>query len=310
MQSLTPGRPSYYQDKLADMRRPSVERRSKADPAPSRLAYRYERMMLTPLFRFALRVVLPFVAAVLAVNIYFADQDRSDRFFMMLHDIRTSFVERPEFMLNAMSIDGASTSLDSDIREILPVDFPISQFDLDFAELRRQVLELSPVKTVEVRPLSGMLNIKITERTPVFIWRMQDGLQLVDAEGHVVAQAKGRFEHGDLPLIAGEGAELAATEAAALLKVAAPLGKRVRGLARVGSRRWDVVLDRNQRILLPETGAAEALERIVALEDMQNLLARDLTVVDLRIPNRPTVRIAETSMETWWKARSESSGTE
>lgn len=302
MQQITAERPSYYQDRtIAAPAQP--KRRSKSDPAPSRLAYRYERMMLTPLFRFLLRVVAPFTLAVLAVNVYFADQDRSDRFFMMLHDVRTSFVERPEFMLNAMSIDGASASVAGDIREILPVDFPISQFDLDMLALRDQVLGLSPVKTAEVRPLGGMLNIKITERTPVFMWRTQDGLQLVDGDGHVVAQAKGRFEHGDLPLIAGEGAELAAKEAAQLLKVAASLGQRVRGLARVGARRWDVVLDRDQRILLPETGAADALERIVAMADMQKLLSRDLTVVDLRIPGRPTVRIAETSMETWWQVR-------
>lgn len=303
MQQVTQSPPTYYRPAPRPDRRPS-----KADPAPSRFWYRYERMMLTPFFRFALRVIAPFCFAILAVNAYFADQQRSDNFFLMLHELRTSFVERPEFMVGAMTIDGASASLSADIREVIHTDFPISSFDLDVSALRDTVQGLSPIKTAQIKIESNVMHVAIEERSPVLLWRTQDGLQLVDAEGFVVAPAKGRLAHGDLPLMAGVGADAHATEALQLLKVAAPLGDRVRGLARVGGRRWDIVMTRDQRILLPERGAVQAMERIVAMAQVQDLLKRDVSVVDLRIPGRPTVRVAETSVENWWNVRKTSFG--
>ncbi|MCW1404358.1 cell division protein FtsQ [Novosphingobium sp. MW5] len=106
-----------------------------------------------------------------------------------------------------------------------------------------------------------------------------------------------RAARADLPLIAGDGAPEAIAEARALLASAAPILPRIRGLVRVGNRRWDVVLDRNQRIQLPATGAVPALELVVAMtEGAQQLLSRDVTVVDMRNPDRPTLRLTQDAM--------------
>ncbi|SHH74569.1 cell division protein FtsQ/DivIB [Cognatishimia maritima] len=276
----------------------------RSDPAPSRLSYRFERLMLTPLFRFGLRVVLPFSAAALATTVWFSDQDRRDNVNMVIDDIRTSIVERPEFMVQAMVIEGASAGVADDIREILPLDFPVSSFDLDLPEMKKTVDGLSPVKsaTLRVKP-GGVLQVTVAERTPVVLWRMPDGLHLVDAEGFVVAESTRRALHPNLPVMAGEGADLRTGEALQLIKAAGPLASRLRGLVRVGERRWDLVLDRDQRIMLPERGAVQALERVVALSDVQEMLQRDLSVVDMRLGSRPTIRIAERSVEAWWRLR-------
>jgi cell division protein FtsQ len=71
----------------------------------------------------------------------------------------------------------------------------------------------------------------------------------------------------------------------------------LRGLVRVGERRWDVVLDRDQRILLPEADPVPALERVIALDEATELLARDVAVVDMRNPSRPTLRLTAAAME-------------
>ena len=95
-----------------------------------------------------------------------------------------------------------------------------------------------------------------------------------------------------LPLIAGDGADFAVPEALVLFSAARPLGDRLLGIQRMGERRWDLVLDRSQRILLPEQEPVSALERVIALSTAQDLLARDLTVVDMRNAARPTIRLA------------------
>ena len=131
----------------------------------------------------------------------------------------------------------------------------------------------------------------VTERVPVMLWRHARGIELLDKTGHRVASATSREVRGDLPIIAGEGADRAAPEALALIDAAGPILPRLRGLERVGERRWDVVLDRGQRIKLPADGALPALERAIALDRAQDMLDRDIAVVDLRHASRPVVRL-------------------
>jgi cell division protein FtsQ len=70
---------------------------------------------------------------------------------------------------------------------------------------------------------------------------------------------------------------------------------------RIGERRWDVVLDRGQRVLLPETSPVQALERVIALSQAQDVLARDLAAVDMRLAARPTIRMNMAAVEEWWR---------
>ena len=208
-------------------------RTPKADPAPSRWAWRLQRLMLTPGFRFGLRFGLPFTVALLAGAIYLGDDARRQSVFDTVAEARRAIEERPEFMVQVMAIDGATTETAEDIREILPIDFPASSFDLDLEHIRRTVAGLDPVKeaTVRIRP-GGILQIDVTPRVPVAIWRQADGLTLIDETGAHVSGIDRRSLRPDLPLVAGEGADKAVVEALELIEAAAPLGSRLRGVVR------------------------------------------------------------------------------
>ncbi len=274
----------------------------KVDPAPSRWAWRLQRLMLTPGFRFGLRFGVPFAVVFAASSIYLGDDVRRQTILDTIAETRRAIEERPEFMVQVMAIDGASTETAEDIREILSIDFPTSSFDLDLEHIRLTVGGLDPVKevTVRIRP-GGILHIDATPRVPVAIWRQADGLTLIDETGARVADLDGRNLRPDLPLLAGPGADKAVPEALALIDAAAPLGSRLRGVVRVGMRRWDMVLDRDQRVLLPEFGAVRALERVIALENAQDMLSRDVARVDMRLAQRPTVKMNEAATQEWWR---------
>ncbi|MEZ5715096.1 MAG: cell division protein FtsQ/DivIB, partial [Paracoccaceae bacterium] len=219
---------------------------------------------------------------------------------------------RPEFMVQLMAVDGASEGVNEDIREVVPVDFPISSFDLDLEMMRQDIAGLPAVKEASVRIRDGgVLQIDVVERKPVVLWRTREGLELVDAEGVSLGPViEGEDPRPDLPLMAGDGADRAVGEALRLIAAARPLGDRLRGLVRMGERRWDVVLDRGQRILLPETEPVQALERVIVLSGAQDMLARDLVAVDMRLKRRPTIRMNQDAVQNWWKIREISLGTE
>lgn len=274
------------------------------DPAPSRLQFRLQRWLLTPGIRFALKAGLPALALFAMVSVFFASEDRRAALTVFVADIRASVEERPEFMVNLMAIDGAGRGVAEDIREILPIDFPISSFDLDLGQIRDSVEGLDPVKSasVRIRP-GGILQIDVTERVPVVVWRTRDGVELLDGDGIHVDEVASRAARPDLPLIAGIGASDRVPEALEIFAAASKLSDRMRGLVRVGERRWDVLLDRGQRILLPTENPVQALERVIALNEAQDLLERDIVAVDMRLAARPTIRMTDAAHRNWWHIR-------
>jgi cell division protein FtsQ len=247
--------------------------------------------MLTPLLRRLVFYGIPGFVLALAVGLYFADEEHRENLRAFADDVHRSIIERPEFKVSAAQISGAGPTLEEDIREVLPVDFPISSFSLDVQEMRKILVELDPVADASLQVRDGILFIDVSERKPAFVWRKRDGLELLDETGHYVRSITARMDYPDLPLVAGEGADKNIAVARALLASAMPLADRLRGLIYVGERRWDLALDRNQRIMLPAEGAVQALEKVLILNDTQELLDRAISVVDMRLSERPTLRL-------------------
>ncbi|MHC0054097.1 cell division protein FtsQ/DivIB [Actibacterium sp. D379-3] len=275
------------------MQQMSLPPSPRRDPAPTRLSYRMNRLWLTPLYRALMRVGIPSFCMVFAAGWFLSDDARREDIALQFTAMRRAIEERPEFMVKLMAVEGASAEVDQDIREIVPLDFPMSSFDLDLEGMRRTIMGLDAVAKADLRVKpGGILAVRVQERMPVLIWRGRQGLELLDGEGHRVAPLEHRAERADLPVIAGEGADAVVTEALALLDAARPIAPRLRGLVRMGNRRWDVVLDRDQRILLPEQGAVQALERVIALNQAEDMLERDISAVDMRNAARPTLRMA------------------
>ncbi|MBN7785788.1 cell division protein FtsQ/DivIB [Ponticoccus gilvus] len=314
---------------------------ARLDPRVSRMRYRMERLMLTPLFRFTLRVGLPFALCFGGASLWFSTEANREAFNLMISDVQAAVHNRPEFQVKLMAVDGASVPVAQAIRAEIPVDFPISSFELDLPEMQARVAALDAVRSADLRiRQSGVLQVDVVERQPVVLWRAADGLFLLDEEGVTVGPAGSRMEHADLPVIAGDilrpedAALLAArsatlsdadrrraealrlsmrevvSEALALYRAAEPLQGRLRGFERMGARRWDAVLDRDQRILLPENGAVRALEHVtaLALAPHVKLLSRDLLAVDLRLPHRPTIRLSDDALQELWRVKASKAG--
>lgn len=286
------------------MRAPKRSKRRKSDPAPSVWAYRFQRLMLTPLFRLSLRIGVPFAVTFSFGFYYLSDDARRAELHNVVADMRASIEERPEFMVKLMDVNGASDEVTAAIHEIVPITFPVSSFDLELPDIQRTIQGLNPVRNVDVRlQPGGVLQIEINERKTAALWRTHEGLFRIDDEGVYIGLALERSDFPTLPVLAGDGAEQAVAEAKALMAAAGPLSTRIKGLARMGERRWDVVLDRGQRIMLPEFGAIGALERVIGLDQVQDMLGRDLVRVDMRLAHRPTLRMNDNAVQELWRIK-------
>lgn len=269
---------------------------ARRDPAPSRLRYRLDRLWLRPRVRTAVNLGVPLLAGLLAAWTAMATLDLRARIVSGWQALHAAVVEQPQFVITRIEVPDVSPDLAETIRVAAFIDLPASSLEVNVAAVRDRVEMLDGVERARVRALpSGALEIRAVERVPVLVWRAADGLKLIDRSGVRVAEIDSRLRRIDLPLVAGEGADRVVPEALALIAAAQPIGGRVRGLVRMGERRWDLVLDRDQVIRLPEAAPVAALGRVLAMAASEQLLDRDLTVVDMRDPGRPLVRLTEHS---------------
>jgi len=290
-------KPAVAQTKAHSSAQTSARTQAPRDRAPSRLAYRIERLRLTPTVRIFLRYGLPVLLVAAVTGGILASADRRAAIMGQVTTLRDVVENRPEFMVRLLEIDGASPPVADAVRAMMPATLPVSSFKIDLAGFHDAIARMDAVETVMLKVRSGgVLTATVVERKPTVLWRNGNSLEMLDATGHRVATLLERAARPDLPVIAGEGAEAAVPEAMAILSAARPILPKVRGLVRVGDRRWDIVLDGDRRILLPQDRPIPAVEEAIALDKSQDLLSRDIAQIDFRNADRPTLRLGAAAM--------------
>jgi cell division protein FtsQ len=136
------------------------------------------------------------------------------------------------------------------------------------------------------------LDLVVEERQPFARWQRGGQTHLIANDGTVLerdAATKG----SELPLVVGSGAEKQAAAFVALLDRFPAIRDNVRAGVLVAERRWNLRLRNGIDVRLPEEDAALAIERLITLDKTKQLLSRDVTVIDLRVPDRVSVGLSD-----------------
>ena len=170
---------------------------------------------------------------------------------------------------------------------------------VDLAAAQKRIEEIPWVRTAAVeRRLPHQIHILITERSPVALWQNKGRYFLIDHDGQIVGDQID--DYANLPLTVGEGAPDHAGELVALLATEPSLKDRVKAATWVGERRWNVMLDRTPdgiEVRLPEEDAETAWHDLAKLDQQQSLLERQVSVIDMRLPDRLVLRAANAPHE-------------
>ena len=272
--------------------------RGNIDPAPSRVAYRIMRLLLIPRLRLIFTLGFPSLLIFCATLGLFININVWENISAIKKDLKLAFVERPEFMIKVASIDGSSDELANEIREILPLDFPVSYFDLDIKYLHKVVNEIPAVASAAIKiSAGGVMQINVGEKSPAFIWRKDNVMSVIDETGSFIRIANSRVDYPKLPLVVGEAADLAVSEISSLMQANEYFKDHVRAFIRVGERRWDLILENNVRIMLPQREFLAAFDRLLLMNEAGSLLSGRLSNIDMRLVVRPTVRVDTVSVD-------------
>jgi cell division protein FtsQ len=193
-----------------------------------------------------------------------------------------------------VSITGLSDHEPEQLLKALGLVPGASLIGFDAGQAKRLLEGIDWVEQASIqRRFPNQLEINITERTPFAVWQRGRAHYVIDRHGIAMSGIdSSRVEQ--LPLVSGEGANLAVEELVNELEATPELLLRVGAAARVGQRRWTLYLDNGVKILLPEAGTAAALNSISSFDKDSGILSKPITEVDLRIPNQMRVAMVQT----------------
>ena len=265
--------------------------KTKGYSTPSKLRYRLERIWLRKWLRkLILRTffVIFILISLLTCLIFFKNKIEFKNFS---HAMDSLVFKRPELSINSLDIKNANPDLSNQIRAILQLSFPINPLKININYLQELINSLELVDFSKMRITeNGILEVFINERIPVVIHRNDKQLTILDITGRRIGVVYSRLDRQDLPLVVGLGANTRVQEALEIYKLSIPILNRIRGLVLVGERRWDIVLDLNQRIKLPEKGPKKTLLKFLGSSKFMKIMSHEFSVIDLRYDGRVVVR--------------------
>jgi cell division protein FtsQ len=140
------------------------------------------------------------------------------------------------------------------------------------------------------------LLITITERRAFALWQRNGRVNVIADDGTVL-QPFVEDRYRGLPLVVGSGAERQAKDFIGLIDRYPEIRSAIRASVLVAERRWNLRLTNGIDVRLPEGDPQVALDRLVKLDREKKLLSRDITSIDLRLPDRVTVRLSDAALQ-------------
>jgi cell division protein FtsQ len=164
---------------------------------------------------------------------------------------------------------------------------------LDVAQARARLEAMPWIAEATVRKLyPDRLQITITEREPFALWQRDGKVSAIAADGTVLSTSV-EPRLATLPFVVGNGAAAKARSFLAVLDQFPAIRDQVRASILVAERRWNLRLKNGIDVRLPDANIEQALATLNRLEREKSLLTRDIVALDLRLPDRLTVRLSE-----------------
>lgn len=208
-------------------------------------------------------------------------------------DARDAVANTAGFRIANVAITGRNYLSRDEVLAIGGVTGRRSLLFLDAASVRER-LKAAPwiADATVLKFYPDSIQIDIVERTPFALWQHDGSVSVISAKGVVLQPyAPGPFR--SLPLVVGRGADTHAKDFLDLLERYPNIRQQVKAVVYVGERRWNLRLGDGVDVRLPEQGVETALATLTRLDKDENLFSRDITAIDLRLPDRLTVRLSE-----------------
>jgi len=138
------------------------------------------------------------------------------------------------------------------------------------------------------RRLPSTICVSLIEKKPIAIWQFKGKLYLIDATGNCIT----KYNHAidiDLSLllhVVGCDANIYANALLSDIKTHPNLMSRIKSAVRYGNRRWNLYMDQDLIVKMPEQNFKLAYQYLYLLNSANKLFNQGYKILDLRDPNK------------------------
>jgi len=152
-------------------------------------------------------------------------------------------------------------------------------------EIKSQLLWISKI-TIS-RNMPNVLHITIEEYEPFAIWHSEDKKFIIDKDGNPVPYDEkivNEEEFKNMIILSGRGANNHAKALFNIFAINPKLSEKIYSATWVGDRRWNIRLDNDLLVKLPEDDIYNAWQQLIRIYDQGKI--NDFRVIDLRINDK------------------------
>jgi cell division protein FtsQ len=195
--------------------------------------------------------------------------------------------------LKKIEVLGNNLLLKKSILELINVRVGQKLYLISANDIRDKLLKLDEISDVSVNiNYSGLIKVTIYERKPFAIWWNKNSPWLIDEEGSKILKIKDVDSYKNLVIIFGQNFNDKLKTFLDLLKPFSLYGK-IKSLHYVGNRRWDVYIEDNIVIKLPENNIANSIKKSEKV--LNSFKYKDkIDIIDLRLyPEKLFLRLKD-----------------
>jgi len=180
--------------------------------------------------------------------------------------------------LEKVSVFGTKHFDQKEIVALFIRDFNKPLYSINTEKKLKQISNITWVKNAAInKKYPCSINVRISERIPIAYWQNSGTINLIDREGHIIKTNKIFFGK---PLLIGEGANKDAANFVRILRKYKEF--KIKYATYIGERRWDVYMDNNIIVKLPDERLEEAIRKYLELCAKTSIDPEFVTSVDMR----------------------------
>ncbi|MFS8036054.1 cell division protein FtsQ/DivIB [Xanthobacter sp. AM11] len=202
------------------------------------------------------------------------------------------------FKVKEVNISGHDHVTPAEILDVAGIKASTSILFVNADETRVRLEALPWIQSASVRKFyPDRIDIAVTERQAFALWQINGEIKVIARDGIPIAPYSDDPRYVQLPIVVGEGAHKRVGEIVDALARLPSLRDQVRAAILVAERRWTLKMRNGIDVRLPEAGMDVALVALMDLDREKKLLTRDITIVDLRLPDRVVVRLSDAAAD-------------
>ncbi len=204
------------------------------------------------------------------------------------------------FTLEDVVVTGREKTSKNEILQVMQLKRGDNFLKINLQEIKERLETLPWVRNVLVKRtfFPNVIQVAIEERKVRSIWQLNEKFYPIDYDGKVINAA---FEPKQpILLIVGVGAPENINTLLDNISENKQILSRVKVANFISGRRWNLVLDDIKdgiTIKLPEENVKDAWKKMLKLDATNGILKRKLTILDLRLKDKVTVKLKRSAEE-------------